>query len=410
MHRCGQKSRRVPAKVLHGASGRLLCMLTTSLIYITTYSALVAPSIGFQDQWKGTERVITGISYVHNPDTPIKAVSRLNFQKRMELGGDVAEREHSFERITGIDVDNGGTIFVLDYNACEIRKFSPDGKYMQKIGRKGKGPAEFQRPISLALDDKGQLVVAESIPSSIAFFDTQGTFLFRRSLASQSVVLGIKSLGYDEFLISAVTLEFKGGEVLQTYTLRVINSLGQSAQDIMTASRKRSAGNDVASETESRWPVWHVDARGNIYVAEDIDKYTVKVFDRKGKLLRVIDREFKPVRRSVSELERIRREIASKMKQLGIVGVQYVISEVKPIISSILSDANDRLWIVTPEGASPNGIALDIFDSQGRYVEKVTLTTRGNGNFLIKNDCLYFTHQTSDAFPTVYVFYITERR
>ncbi len=379
-------------------------MLTTSLIYITTCSALMTLSIGFQDQWKGTERVIKGISYVHNPDTPITAVSKLNFQKRIELGGDLAERKHSFERITGIDVDNKGNIFVLDYDACEIRKFSPDGKYIQKIGRKGKGPAEFQRPISLALDDKGQLVVAESIPSSIAFFDTQGTFLFRKSLASQSVVLGIKSLGYDEFLISAVASEFEGGEILQTYTLRVMSSLGQIVQDIMTASRKRSTSHYVASETESRWPVWHVDAKGNIYVAEDIDKYTVKVFDRKGKLLRVIDREFEPVRRSVSELERIRSEIGSKMKQLGIVGVQYVISEVKPIISSILSDASDRLWIVTPEGASPNGVAFDIFDAQGKYVEKVTLTTRGNGNFLIKNDCLYFTHQSSDAFPSVYAF------
>ena len=47
-----------------------------------------------------------------------------------------------FGDIRGVQAASDGTIYVLDYQAVEIRVFDPDGQYLRTIVRKGEGPGE----------------------------------------------------------------------------------------------------------------------------------------------------------------------------------------------------------------------------------------------------------------------------
>ena len=48
-----------------------------------------------------------------------------------------------FGDIRGIQAAGDGTIYVLDYDATEVRAYDPDGRYLRTVARSGEGPGEI---------------------------------------------------------------------------------------------------------------------------------------------------------------------------------------------------------------------------------------------------------------------------
>src|SRR5687768_3298995 len=61
--------------------------------------------------------------------------------EELRLEDDDAEK--SFGEIRGVVATRGGTIFVLDYRAQEIRVFDSGGKFVRLAARRGNGPGEI---------------------------------------------------------------------------------------------------------------------------------------------------------------------------------------------------------------------------------------------------------------------------
>jgi DNA-binding beta-propeller fold protein YncE len=65
-----------------------------------------------------------------------------------------------FDNPRGLAVDNGGNIFVADTNNGRIEKFSPNGTYITSIGAKG-GYGQLGEPNGIAIDRVGNIYVAD---------------------------------------------------------------------------------------------------------------------------------------------------------------------------------------------------------------------------------------------------------
>ncbi|MDX1393789.1 MAG: hypothetical protein R3195_05340 [Gemmatimonadota bacterium] len=50
----------------------------------------------------------------------------------------------AFGDVRGVDAASDGTIFVLDYQAAEVRAFGPDGAYLRTVVTEGEGPGEIR--------------------------------------------------------------------------------------------------------------------------------------------------------------------------------------------------------------------------------------------------------------------------
>lgn len=61
-----------------------------------------------------------------------------------------------FGDVRGIEADSEGTIYVLDYQAAEIRTFDATGAYLQTIAKRGEGPGELT-------DANGMILVGDSV-------------------------------------------------------------------------------------------------------------------------------------------------------------------------------------------------------------------------------------------------------
>jgi sugar lactone lactonase YvrE len=73
-----------------------------------------------------------------------------------------------------------GNVFVSEGHGganSRILKFSKEGKLIKSIGRKGRGPGEFDQPHALAMDSQGRLFVGDRGNNRIQILDQDGNFI-----------------------------------------------------------------------------------------------------------------------------------------------------------------------------------------------------------------------------------------
>jgi DNA-binding beta-propeller fold protein YncE len=102
----------------------------------------------------------------------------------MSLGraGGAQDTGHFFQP-NDVITNQKGEIFVSEGHSSapgapsRILKFSPDGKLIKVIGRRGTGQIEFDQPHSLAFDSQGRLFVADRGNNRVQILDQEGNFI-----------------------------------------------------------------------------------------------------------------------------------------------------------------------------------------------------------------------------------------
>ncbi len=70
-----------------------------------------------------------------------------------------------------------GAIAVYDRDDDEIQILSSEGRFLQRVGRKGVGPGEISKAVSLSFDDMGNLFVVDLDGSRVQEFDDHGIYV-----------------------------------------------------------------------------------------------------------------------------------------------------------------------------------------------------------------------------------------
>jgi DNA-binding beta-propeller fold protein YncE len=79
----------------------------------------------------------------------------------------------------GLDVGSDGTVYVADTHNSQVLTYSPDGRLLRRLGRRGKAPGEFMAVTDVAIDPDGCLWTCEYGGSNdrIQKFDAAGKVL-----------------------------------------------------------------------------------------------------------------------------------------------------------------------------------------------------------------------------------------
>ena len=101
----------------------------------------------------------------------------------MTLGkkGVVGENESrdAFNGVADLVIARNGDIFIADGESTNTRvvKYSKDGKFVEWWGGKGTEPGQFDEPHSIAIDSDGRLYVGDRRNKRVQVFDQKGKFL-----------------------------------------------------------------------------------------------------------------------------------------------------------------------------------------------------------------------------------------
>ncbi len=78
----------------------------------------------------------------------------------------------------GIVVDSkSGRIYLVDVGEARVAVFDLKGKHLFSFGKGGNGDGEFNRPIPITMNSKGEVIVGDTINCRIQIFDRDGKFL-----------------------------------------------------------------------------------------------------------------------------------------------------------------------------------------------------------------------------------------
>jgi len=88
----------------------------------------------------------------------IYATGSIRFVEEMRIDESALPEGEFFGSITDIAVDEQGNVYLCDMKACNIKKFSSQGKFIKVMGRKGQGPGEFISPSLVAASDNSLYV------------------------------------------------------------------------------------------------------------------------------------------------------------------------------------------------------------------------------------------------------------
>lgn len=97
----------------------------------------------------------------------IEKLFELKSNVQLELTPDSA-----LANVTDLAVDVRGNYIVCDGTQLnQVWIFSPEGKFLRNLGRRGQGPGEYYAPLSVAVDNQGNILINDYLQSKIIYYD-----------------------------------------------------------------------------------------------------------------------------------------------------------------------------------------------------------------------------------------------
>lgn len=137
----------------------------------------------------------------------------------LALGVADGTEEQVFGEVSDLTVLEDGRIAVLDALSHDLRLFSSDGVFLQRLGGAGAGPGELRSPQALAVAPSGDIVVADMQRRLTRFARGDGGYSVAEILPLE---LSVRDLCFlrDTLIVHALTIE-------DAFVLRRIGQNGQ---------------------------------------------------------------------------------------------------------------------------------------------------------------------------------------
>lgn len=105
----------------------------------------------------------------------IEGLAQFTIHEELRIGS-VDDPDYGFSQIGQVEVDEQGAIYVFESQDFAIRVYSPDGRLVRTIGRRGEGPGEFRNDVRFGILSDTVWTV-NNVARRLAFFTRDGDLL-----------------------------------------------------------------------------------------------------------------------------------------------------------------------------------------------------------------------------------------
>ncbi len=330
--------------------------------------------------WKGTIEEENGVIIVKNPKEPMYGDDVFSLEEELTIGEAEGREEYMFSQIRSMGVDNTGRIYVLDVRESHVKVFDQNGNYIKTIGKKGQGPGELDFPLSLSITAKNELAVEDFRSRRLAFFSLEGEF--KKNLLTAKVGLARIDIDSEGSMvgIAIVRDEENPRYELKKFDsdLNYLHSLGSSPLPSASGGGLNPFLGIILSQIDNNDQV----------VCGYPENYEIKIFDKEGNLKRKLIKEYDPVEITEEEIE---EETEGMPPNIKISMPKY-----HSAYRWFTTDDEGRIYVMTWERVTEGeGNYYDVFDSEGRFIVKISLKTRP---FVLKNEKFYTVEDDDEGF------------
>jgi hypothetical protein len=376
---------------------------------------------------KKSDEVIT----VTNPKTPAykkDTKMRMVFEEELSIGVAEGDENYMFGGRVYFKTDDEGNFYVVDWDRKRIQKYDPQGKYLLTMGRKGQGPGEFINVWDPKFDKDKNLYVMDIANDRVSFFNKEGKFVKLIKVPVGLSVLGINSKGYyfanQSKLIEDATMakwmsvygifdeKFDCIAEIHRNTIELKNPSGRDAK-----SRAQFLA-DLFSTEALRPNITHFFAENDFIYFGYTDKYEISVYSPDGNLVKIIQREYGPIKVTEKHKENFNRHLENEYFRLGVPEPEDIKKQVYKLIEypkyipaykQFTLMENDWLAVVI-DSIENEYTLIDIFDEDGKYIAQFSANIPTE-NLFFKNGKAYAVATKDDyKFVKRYKFEIQEYR
>lgn len=267
-----------------------------------------------------------------------------------------------------VDSDRDGRIYVLDVGNYIVRVFDAEGQFLREFGGRGGGPGEFERPVGLAVDQDGLLVIADVGKASLLHMDTDGNLVDQTHLDGK---LGPIATAGPALLVSS-------GWASEVYRLDIVREDGTTTNlaDLGEPGMIRYA--DCKMSVPGRpffAPVVTFSAAGNRFAFNHVPEYEIVVFSGTNRR-QLIRRAIAPIR--IEEGEALESEEVQlgfritwgsnecKISPRGVLEARGYARQVSPV-AAISMRPDGQLWVSRRTELDGKG-RIDVISPEGDYL------------------------------------------
>lgn len=255
--------------------------------------------------------------------------------------------DYYFGRITAMDVDNKGRMFVADGSEQEIKMLSFEGELLRVIGQQGKGPGEF-RAISDIVVKNDSIFVLDSRLQRLSVYHLDGNHLYDHSVASKAGMPGKLLVPENKkgFVIQYTPSFCHGaGEENMRISVLRLNNRSEVADTLFDAPCREALVNksngaiQVLSKPFGRRPMFAMGTGSEIYYGWS-DSLAATQYNLEGKIISSFSLPHDPIQVTKEDLEDLiahRSETFQKELREGS-------HDTKPAFEAMLVDQEHKVW------------------------------------------------------------------
>jgi 6-bladed beta-propeller len=299
--------------------------------------------------------------------------------------------------IRGFDVNSGGEIFVLKTEKGKgdfVYKFDRNGRFVNSFGLKGQGPGELELPHHIALDSEDHVLMYDGIRMMIAKYDQNGDFIKSYPITKGESI--ITSGPRDKLMVLEDSFDAVNNKPL--FFLKVANLYLEGRKFIDQYGYERRRDKIRATEPVFCWSA----SKENIFVANEDKGNEIWVYDFEGKLIRKIRKDYRKIRFSESDKEKILKSFPEFMRKIA------YFPEFHPPFQSLVAGEDGTLLVQTFEpGQSQGEFMFDIFNKEGVFIGRKSLNVYVWENHLwarMKGPKLYCLREQDSGYKELIVY------
>jgi hypothetical protein len=330
-------------------------------------------------QWGGTiDTLPSGQVVVRNPAQPLLATDDAwRLVEDLRIGTVDGTGPDLFARVTAMELDGMGRIWVLEGQAREIRVFAPDGRHVRTVGREGGGPGELAEPVHLALGPDGSMWVTDPGNNRVSVFDTSGTYLEGKYIPGGPLIMpwrgGVDDRGWYHGVVTLPRDQgWTWGLVRYDRSFTVVDTLPAPRDPVVRERFERQAPGGwtiFARIPFTGGLAWGLAPSGTIW-GMLTDEYRLFALTPAGDTVRTILRDFTPLPVTGADEAHAREQLAGFIAAGGTVDWSLIPST-KPATEGMVFDSDGFIWVRPVTTPEETGRRFDVFDPDGRFLVTV---------------------------------------
>jgi hypothetical protein len=332
------------------------------------------------------------------------------------------------------NTDGKGNFYVSDMQALRIQKYSPEGKYLLTIGRKGQGPGEYQSLSVVRFDRDDNLYICDVTGRKISFFNKEGEFLKEIKIpgAYENIYINSKGLmvanKYEQVMSENALTMFSTHEIFDEEFTPLVE-LHKIKREMALPGKDLSSRIQIMANMINMMVFQPQEfltlARDDFIYFGHPEKYEINIFSPDGKLAKKISRDYEPVPVSEKDMKNVEDELSQEENFVDAPEdfrkkifrlIKY--PKYKPayqsftIIGSGLSQSYSLMengWLaLIVDSVKGEYTIFDLFDRKGRYIANFKTTIPVEGFFFNNGKAYAVATENDFKFVKRYNFEIQE--